>query len=127
MMEKYEKPMIDVADEYTEGIYLASGEGSVSMSYMGVWDRWANGGKANWSISFSGFSGPITVTCVFNDTVEQAEVLGAATTASVSGNTVVFNIDTTAESSPLIFGIHLNHEGASIDALQVSRYSYTAS
>ena len=44
MKNKYQKPAIYLTPEHTEGIYLASGAagaaGSVTATYMGVWDRW---------------------------------------------------------------------------------------
>ena len=47
-MRAYEKPVITVDSGMAEGIYAASGatQGTLNVTYHGVWDRWGtNGGK----------------------------------------------------------------------------------
>ena len=47
-MRTYKKPMITVDSGLAEGVYAASGssQGTLTVAYNGVWDRWGtNGGK----------------------------------------------------------------------------------
>ena len=55
-MREYKKPVVTVDAGLAEGIYAASGvaQGTLNVTYYGVWDRWGtNGGKglaiSNWS------------------------------------------------------------------------------
>lgn len=48
MMNTYKKPVVTVDAGMAEGVYAASGatQGTLNVTYNGVWDRWgANGGK----------------------------------------------------------------------------------
>ena len=56
MTKHYTKPVVSIDSGLSEGVYAASGatQGTLNVTYHGVWDRWGtNGGKglamANWS------------------------------------------------------------------------------
>ena len=70
MKNKYQKPAIYLTPEHTEGIYLASGAagaaGSVTATYMGVWDRWAGGGKGLVAVNWNNVAGNVALTLSFN-------------------------------------------------------------
>lgn len=40
MANVYKKPEIIIASEAFEGVFAASGSGSLTVNYLGVWDRW---------------------------------------------------------------------------------------
>ena len=49
MMKAYTKPVVTIDNGMAEGVYAASGaaQGTLDVTYVGVWDRWGdNGGKA---------------------------------------------------------------------------------
>ena len=117
MKNKYQKPAIYLTPEHTEGIYLASGAagaaGSVTATYMGVWDRWAGGGKGLVAVNWNNVAGNV-------------EVAGYSASTSISGNsvTVSFNPD---GGSGFNLGLHVNHSGADINSLDMTGQSYTVS
>ena len=78
MRKSYEKPTILVDRNLAEGVYLASGQnaGTLNVSYMGVMDRWNGGGKGYVSVDWSGISGTVQLSIVFNDTIDQVEDKG---------------------------------------------------
>ena len=48
MMNTYKKPVVTVDAGMAEGVYAASGasQGTLNVTYVGVWDKWGtNGGK----------------------------------------------------------------------------------
>ena len=125
-MRTYKKPIITVDSGLAEGVYAASGagQGTLNVTYYGVWDRWGtNGGKGLAQAKWSGIDGTITLNINFNDTVDQVETDDASVQASCSGNTATFTFASTA-TNPLTIGIHLNH-GTSIDNLQITGYTYS--
>ena len=125
-MKMYKKPIVTVDAGLAEGVYAASGasEGTLNVTYYGVWDRWGtNGGKGLAMADWSGIDGTITLNVTFNDTVDQAETSDASVNASCSGNTATFTFASTAEN-PLTLGIHLNH-GTSIDDLKMTGFTYS--
>ena len=125
-MKMYKKPIVTVDAGLAEGVYAASGasEGTLNVTYYGVWDRWGtNGGKSLAMADWSGIDGTITLNVTFNDTVDQAETSDASVNASCSGNTATFTFASTAEN-PLTLGIHLNH-GTSIDDLKMTGFTYS--
>ncbi len=126
MKKTYEKPTIILSEQSAEGVFLASGAGNVDVKYANVWDRWNNGGKACWNISWSGIKGTLQVTMEFNQPIDQVETTDASVEHSVSGSTATFTIGS-GVSSPLTVGVHLNREGASIDNLQMTNFSYKCS
>ena len=115
MKNKYQKPAIYLTPEHTEGIYLASGAagaaGSVTATYMGVWDRWAGGGKGLVAVNWNNVAGNVALTLA---------------STSISGNsvTVSFNPD---GGSGFNLGLHVNHSGADINSLDMTGQSYTVS
>lgn len=120
----YKKPVLTIDSGLSEGIYAASGEGALTVTYHGVWDKWGNnGGKGLAQASWSGIDGTITLTINFNDTVDQIETDDASVQKSWSGKTATLTFASTA-SNPLTIGIHLNH-GTSIDDLQMTGFTYS--
>ena len=118
--------MITVDSGLAEGVYAASGapQGSLNVTYYGVWDRWGtNGGKGLAMANWSDLNGTITLNITFNDTVDQAETDDASVQTSWSGKTATFTFASTA-SNPLTIGIHIDH-GTSIDDLKMTGYTYS--
>lgn len=124
MMNTYKKPVVSVDSGMAEGVYAASGAGTLNVIYTGVWDRWGtNGGKGLAMANWSGINGTITLNVTFNDTVDQAETDNASVQTSWSGKTATFTFASTA-TNPLTIGIHLNH-GTSIDDLKMTGFTYS--
>ena len=125
-MRTYKKPMITVDSGLAEGVYAASGaaQGTLTVTYMGVWDRWGtNGGKGLAMANWSDLNGTITLNITFNDTVDQVETDDASVQTSCSGNTATLTFASTV-TNPLTIGIHLNH-GTSIDDLKMTGFTYS--
>lgn len=125
-MSTYKKPVVTVDAGMAEGVYAASGaaQGTLNVTYMGVWDRWGtNGGKGLAQADWSDINGTITLNITFNDTVDQVETDNASVQTSWSGQTATLTFASTV-SSPLTIGIHLNH-GTSIDNLKMTGYTYS--
>ena len=125
-MRTYKKPMITVDSGLAEGVYAASGtsQGTLTVNYEGVWDRWGtNGGKGLAIAEWSGIDGTITLNITFNDTVDQVETDNASVQTSWSGNIATLTFASTVTNS-LTIGIHLNH-GTSIDDLKMTRFTYS--
>ena len=124
MMNTYKKPVVSVDSGMAEGVYAASGAGTLNVIYTGVWDRWGtNGGKGLAMANWSGINGTITLNVTFNDTVDQVETDDASVQASCSGQTATLTFASTA-TNPLTIGIHLNH-GTSIANLQMTGFTYS--
>lgn len=126
MNKTYKKPIISVDSGLAEGVYAASGasQGTLNVSYYGVWDRWGtNGGKGLAQASWSDINGTITLYLNFNDTVDEIETDDASVQKSWSGKTATLTFASTA-ANPLTIGIHLNH-GTSIDNLKLTSFSYS--
>ena len=126
MMKTYTKPVVTIDNGMAEGVYAASGanQGTLNVTYQGVWDRWGtNGGKALAQADWSGIDGTITLNITFNDTVDQVETDDASVQTSWSGKTATLTFASTA-SNPLTIGIHLNH-GTSIDDLKMTGFTYS--
>ena len=128
MTKAYKKPVVSIDTGMAEGVYAASGasQGTLNVTYYGVWDRWGtNGGKGLAMADWSDINGTITLNVTFNDTVDQAETSDASVKASCYGKTATFTFASTA-SNPLTIGIHLNH-GTSIDDLKMTGFTYSVS
>lgn len=126
MMKIYKKPVISIDNEISEGIYAASGasQGTLDVTYHGVWDRWGtNGGKGLAMANWSDIDGTITLVINFTDTIDQVETTDASVRATCSGQTATLTFASTAEN-PLTIGVHLNH-GTSIDNLKMTGYTYS--
>ena len=122
----YKKPVFTIDSGLSEAIYAASGatQGTLNVTYYGVWDRWGtNGGKGLAQASWSDIDGTITLTINFNDTVDEIETDDASVQKSWSGKTATLTFASSA-SNPLTIGIHLNHE-TSIDNLNITDFSYS--
>lgn len=100
--------------------------GSVTATYMGVWDRWAGGGKGLVAVNWNNVAGNVALTLSFNTPIDQVEVAGYSASTSISGNsvTVSFNPD---GGSGFNLGLHVNHSGADINSLDMTGQSYTVS
>lgn len=125
MRKSYEKPTILVDRNLAEGVYLASGQnaGTLNVSYMGVMDRWNGGGKGYVSVDWSGISGTVQLSIVFNDTIDQVEATRGQ--GSVSGKTV--NVTFSGEEAgSMTVGVHVDH-GTNVDDLMVTDYKYSVS
>lgn len=126
MMKTYTKPVVTIDNGMAEGVYAASGanQGTLNVTYVGVWDRWGtNGGKGLAQANWSGINGTITLNITFNDTIDQVETDDASVQASCSEKTATLTFASTA-SNPLTIGIHLNH-GTSIDDLKMTGFTYS--
>lgn len=126
MMKTYKKPVISIDNGISEGVYAASGatNGTLNVTYYGVWDRWGtNGGKGLAMANWSDIDGTITLVINFNDTVDEIETDDASVQKSWNGKTATLTFASTA-ANPLTIGIHLNHE-TSIDNLQMTKFSYS--
>lgn len=126
-MKTYEKPVVSVDTGLAEGVYAASGaaQGTLNVTYQGVWDKWAKGGKGLATADWSDINGTITLNITFNDTIDQAETDNASVQTSWSGKTATFTFASTASNS-LTIGIHIDH-GTSIYDLQMTGYTYSVS
>lgn len=125
-MRTYKKPMITVDSGLAEGVYAASGssQGTLTVAYNGVWDRWGtNGGKGLAMADWSDINGTITLNITFNDTIDQVETDDASVQKTWSGKTATLTFASTA-TNPLTIGIHLNH-GTSIDDLKMAGFAYS--
>lgn len=124
-MKTYEKPVVSVDTGLAEGVYAASGaaQGTLNVTYQGVWDKWPKGGKGLAMANWSDINGTITLNITFNDTIDQAETDNASVQTSCSGKTATFTFASTA-SNPLTIGIHIDH-GTSIYDLQMTGYTYS--
>lgn len=126
MMKIYKKPVISIDNEISEGVYAASGasQGTLNVTYHGVWDRWGtNGGKGLAMANWSNIDGTITLVINFNDTIDQVETDDASVDARCSGQTATLTFASNA-TNPLTIGVHLNH-GTSIDNLKMKDFSYS--
>ena len=126
-MRTYKKPMITVDSGLAEGVYAASGatKGTLNVTYYGVWDKWAAGGKGLLMADWSDIDGTITVNISFNDTIDDFETDDASVQKSWSGNTVTLTFASTA-TNPMTLGAHINH-GTNISDLKMTGYSYSVS
>ena len=123
MSKNYEKPTISIDAGLAEGVYAASGTGSVSVADAGVWDAWDGGGKHGFTVSWTGIDGTIVLTLNFNDTIDEVAVEGSNVQHSISGSTVTLTFSST-ETNPLYVGCHLNHK-TSIYDLKVTGYAHS--
>ena len=126
MMKIYKKPVISIDNEISEGIYAASGasQGTLDVTYHGVWDRWGTKcGKGRAMANVSNSDGTITLVIKFNDTIDQIETDDASVKATCSGQTATLTFASTAKN-PLTIGVHLNH-GTSIDNLKMTGFTYS--
>ena len=124
MMKTYTKPVVTIDNGMAEGVYAASGaaQGTLNVTYVGVWDRWGtNGGKGLAQANWSDIDGTITLNITFNDTVDQVETDDASVQSTWSGQTATLTFASTA-TNPLTIGIHLNH-GTSIDNLKMTEFT----
>lgn len=127
MMKAYTKPVVTIDNGMAEGVYAASGatQGTLNVTYDGVWDRWGtNGGKALATASWSDINGTITLNITFNDTIDQVEATDASVQASCSGKTATFTFASTV-TNPLTIGIHVEHQGGNIDNLNITGFTYS--
>lgn len=124
MAKIYKKPVVSIDTGLSEGVYTASGAsaGTLNVEYLSVMDRWDGGGKGLAQASWFGLLGTITLNVTFNDTIDDADTYDNSVRCSLSGKTVTFTFNANT-TSPLMIGIHLHH-GTSIDALQMTGFTY---
>ena len=125
-MKTYKKPVVTIDVGMAEGVYAASGatQGTLNVTYVGVWDKWGtNGGKGLAQANWSGINGTITLNITFNDTLEQVETDDASVQESWSGKTATLTFASTA-TNPLTIGVHIDH-GVSIDDLRMTGFTYS--
>ena len=68
MTKTYKKPVVSIDTGMAEGVYAASGQGTLNVTYHGVWDRWGtNGGKGLAMADWSGINGTITLNITFSN------------------------------------------------------------
>ena len=125
MKRTYETPIIVANHNLAEGVYLASGAGHVNVSYTGVMDRWATGGKGAVTDNCPNVTGMVSLTLTFKDSIDDADASVADANLTYSGQTVKVVFDGAANAS-VIIGVHLNH-GTSINSLQLTDYNYSVS
>lgn len=127
MQKNYVKPVVSILPDTSEGVYTASGaaQGTLNVTYQGVWDRWSTGGKGLAYANWSDIIGTITLNLSFNDTVDEIKTDDSSVKTSWSGQTATLTFAATA-ANPLTIGIHLNH-GTSIDNLQMTGFTYSVS
>lgn len=127
MQKNYVKPVVSILPDTSEGVYTASGaaQGTLNVTYQGVWDRWSTGGKGLAYANWSDITGTITLNLSFNDTVDEIKTDDSSVKTSWSGQTATLTFTATA-ANPLTIGIHLNH-GTSIDNLQMTGFTYSVS
>lgn len=127
MQKNYVKPVVSILPDTSEGVYTASGaaQGTLNVTYQGVWDRWSTGGKGLAYANWSDITGTITLNLSFNDTVDEIKTDDSSVKTSCSGQTATLTFAATA-ANPLTIGIHLNH-GTSIDNLQMTGFTYSVS
>lgn len=128
MNKVYEKLAVIVDEGLAEGVYAASGAGSVTVTDADVGDRWDGGGKHVFTMSWAGLTGMVSVTLNFNDTndtIDEVAAEGSGVQASASGNTATVTFDSSIADNPMYIGCHLNC-GTSIDSLSVTGYTYSA-
>lgn len=97
----------------------------MNVSYTGVMDRWATGGKGAVTVNCPNVTGMVSLTLTFNDSIDDADTSVADANLTYSGQTVKVVFDGAANAS-VIIGVHLNH-GTSIDSLQLTDYNYSVS
>ena len=127
-MKTYNKPVVTVDSGMAECVYAASGarQGTVNVTYYGVWDRWGtNGGKGMAMADWSDINGTITLNITFNETVDQIETNDASVQESWSGKTATLTFASTV-ANPLTIGVHIDH-GTSIDDLKMTGFTYSVS
>ena len=129
MAKIYKKPIVSIDTGLSEGVYAASGatQGSLNVSYIGIWDRWSSGGgKGLAQLDWSNLNGTVTVTVTFNDTVDQVEYATSVdgATCSASGSNAILTFNTSNAPSSIMFGVHINH-GTSIDNLNITGFTYS--
>lgn len=125
MNKTYEKPTISIDAGLSEGVYAASGAGSVTAESTSPWDAWDGGGKGGVQVNWSGVDGTVVLTLNFNDTIDEAAVVDDNVQTSVSGSSVTLAFNNNAQN-PMYVGLHLNH-GTNIYNLQLTGYTHSVS
>lgn len=125
MMKTYTKPVVTIDNGMAEGVYAASGtaQGTLNVTYYGVMDKWAKGGKGFAMADWSNIDGTITLNITFNDTIDEVDTDDASVQTSWSGKAATLTFASTA-ANPLTIGIHIDH-GTSIDDLKMTGFTYS--
>lgn len=115
-MKMYEKPVISVDAGMAEGVYAASGAGSISVGKMTVIADWSsNGGQAKFFLDLSNLNlSQLTVVLTFN--MDIANCWGGGASVNTSGKTATLSW----YSAPADAEICVQVNGADINNLQIT-------
>ena len=123
MMKTYEKPVVSVDTGLAEGVYAASGTGTLTVTNNSWSDDWgATGGKRTFEARWSGIDGTITLNLNFNDTICGVGTNDASVQTSYSGKTATLMLPSTMEQPFYIF-IQLDH--GPINNLELTGFTYS--
>lgn len=123
MNKTYEKPTISIDAGLAEGVYAASGAGSLTAKDSEPWDAWDGGGKRGVTVNWAGIDGTIVLTLNFNDTIDEVAVDDSNVQTSISGSAVTLTFSNSVQN-PMYVGLHINH-GTSIYNLKLTGYTHS--
>lgn len=112
MKHTYEKPVITISPDLSEGVYAASGK-QLSLSGRTVIDRWNGGGSLLYTLNMAGQDPSqlsVTITC----NAELSDGWGDGASKSVSGNSVTL----TWYSAPESATIHVQTRSMDVDQFE---------
>ena len=104
-MKKYEKPVVVVDNEVSEGVYAASGAAVVTVKLDSKTEFHAGSGAAKFVISWPADVVLRSITLIFNQNIDSAY---ANTAAAVSGNKVTFAYNGWNSDTELHFLMYIN-------------------
>ena len=117
-MKKYEKPVVVVDNEVSEGVYAASGAAVVTVKLDSKIEFHAGSGAAKFVISWPADVVLRSVTLIFNQNIDSAY---ANTAAAVSGNKVIFAYNGWNPTSPVEATVNV---GTGLDTLRLDSYTF---
>lgn len=117
-MKKYEKPVVVVDNEVSEGVYAASGAAVVTVKLDSKKEFHAGSGVAKFVISWPADVVLRSITLIFNQNIDSAY---ANTVAAVSGNKVTFAYNGWNPTSPVDATVKV---GTGLDTLRLDSYTF---
>lgn len=118
-MKKYEKPVVVVDNEVSEGVYAASGAAVVTVKLDSKKEFHAGSGAAKFVISWPADVVLRSITLIFNQNIDSAY---ANTAAAVSGNKVTFAYNNGWNpTSPVDATVNV---GTGLDTLRLDSYTF---
>lgn len=126
MSTTYESPVISIDNGLAEGVYAASGAGSLTFDNKFVWEP---GRRISWRLNWSGIEGTITLTTTFSVSIDEiAMTYGDGTTETFQGggsNTVTVSFPS-SKGCPCWLGV-LSYNGSesNADSFELTGYSYS--